>query len=75
MNDPTLRWLGTALCVLGIILTSFNIYPINIIFGLIGSILWATVGLRRNDYALFFVEFAAVVVYIAGVVYYLAKEL
>ena len=62
-----IKWLGTIICLLGIGLTSFNYYPSNIYFGLIGSSLWAFAGIAQKDYALFLVEFVAVVMYAAGV--------
>jgi hypothetical protein len=62
----TIKWTGTALCLIGIALTSFNIYPINIYLGFIGSTLWAYAGYKQQDYALFLVEFVAVVMYAAG---------
>ena len=64
-----IKWLGTIICLLGIGLTSFNYYPSNIYFGLIGSSLWAFAGIAQKDYALFLVEFVAVVMYAAGVFY------
>jgi hypothetical protein len=66
-----IKWLGTIICLLGIGLTSFNYYPSNIYFGLIGSALWAFAGIAQKDYALFLVEFVAVVMYAAGVWVYL----
>ena len=62
-----IKWLGTIICLLGIGLTSFNYYPSNIYFGLIGSALWAFAGIAQKDYALFLVEFVAVVMYATGV--------
>jgi hypothetical protein len=64
-----IKWTGTILCLIGIALTSFNIYPINIYLGFIGSALWAYAGYKQKDYALFLVEFVAVVMYAMGVIY------
>lgn len=64
-----IKWTGTILCLIGIALTSFNVYPINIYLGFIGSALWAYVGYKQKDYALFLVEFVAVVMYAMGVIY------
>ena len=64
-----IKWTGTILCLIGIALTSFNIYPINICLGFIGSALWAYAGYKQKDYALFLVEFVAVVMYAMGVIY------
>lgn len=63
------KWTGTIICLLGIGLTSFNYYPSNIYFGLIGSGLWALAGIAQKDYALFLVEFVAVAMYAAGIMY------
>ena len=64
-----IKWLGTIICLMGIGLTSFNFYPSNIYFGLIGSALWTFAGIAQKDYALFLVEFVAVVMYAIGVIY------
>ena len=68
-NMEIIKWSGTILCLIGIGLTSFNYYPTNIYFGLIGSALWAFAGIMQKDYALFLVEFVAVVMYAVGVMY------
>ena len=62
------KWLGTLLCLTGICLTSFNVYPTNIVLSLIGSTLWTWAGWAQKDMALFLVEAVAVVFYIAGVI-------
>jgi hypothetical protein len=66
-----LKWIGTALCLIGIALTSFNIYPANIFFGLIGSALWTLAGFLQQDAPLFLVEAVAVFIYITGVIAWL----
>jgi hypothetical protein len=63
-----LKWTGTVLCLIGIALTSLNIFPLNLWFGFIGSGLWTYAGLRQKDYALFIVEFVAVVMYLGGLI-------
>lgn len=63
-----LRWTGTGLCLIGIALTSLNIYPLNLLFGLIGSLLWTIQGYLYRDYALLIVEAVAVAIYFAGLV-------
>ena len=66
-----LKWAGTILCLCGIFLTSFNIYPLNIVLSLIGSTLWTIAGLIQRDMPLFLVEAVAVVFYLAGVINYM----
>lgn len=61
-----IKWAGTWLCLAGIGLTSFNVYPANIVFGLVGSGLWVGAGYMEKDPPLVLVEAAAVVMYAAG---------
>jgi hypothetical protein len=63
-----IKWIGTLLCLIGICLTSFNVYPINIILSLIGSVLWTIAGWLQRDIPLFLVEAVAVIFYVAGVI-------
>jgi hypothetical protein len=63
-----LKWLGTVLCLLGIALTSFNVYPANIFLGFIGSGLWTLAGIVQRDVPLLIVEFVAVVLYAVGII-------
>lgn len=62
-----IRWGGTLLCLVGIALTSLNIYPLNLIFGLVGSFLWTVQGYLYRDNALLVVELVAVLMYLAGI--------
>ena len=66
-----IKWLGTILCLTGIALTSFNIFPLNIILSLIGSLLWTVAGFLQKDPPLFLVEAVAVVLYLSGFITYL----
>lgn len=66
-----IKWLGTILCLIGIGLTSFNIYPANIFFSLVGSGLWTLAGFLQRDVPLFLVEIVAVLFYILGVIAWL----
>jgi hypothetical protein len=65
-----IKWIGTILCLIGIALTSANVYPSNIYFGLAGSGIWAFVGIYQRDIPLFLVEFVAVALYAYGVITY-----
>ena len=62
-----IKWSGTALCLVGIALTSFNIYPLNIFLSLVGSGLWTVAAIQQKDAPLFLVELVAVVLYCMGV--------
>lgn len=69
------KWSGTTLCLVGIALTSFNIYPANILFGLVGSGLWTYAGIVQNDAPLVLVEAVATVLYLVGILTYIIHAL
>jgi ABC-type microcin C transport system permease subunit YejB len=71
----TIKWFGTILCLLGIAFTSFNIYPLNLLFGLIGSGLWTYAGFLQKDNPLMLVEFVAVVLYVMGLITFIYNQL
>jgi hypothetical protein len=71
MGMILIKWIGTCLCLIGIALTSFNVYPLNIILSLIGSGFWTLAGFYTRDIPLFLVEIVAVLFYISGVFVYL----
>lgn len=66
-----IKWVGTILCLCGIFLTSFNIYPLNIVLSIVGSTLWTIAGIIQRDTPLFLVEAVAVAFYLAGMINYL----
>jgi len=70
-----IKWSGTLLCLIGIALTSLNIYPANIVFGLIGSGLWTWAGIVQNDSPLVLVESVATVLYLFGIILYIINAL
>jgi hypothetical protein len=70
-----MKWTGTVLCLIGIALTSFNIYPANILFGMIGSGIWTLAGILQNDAPLVLVEAVAAVLYLCGILVYIINAL
>ena len=70
MQVSNIKWYGTTLCLIGIALTSFNVYPLNILFGLVGSGLWTAAGYVQDDTPLVLVEAVATVLYAIGLVTY-----
>ena len=74
-NMSGIKWGGTVLCLIGIAFTSFNVYPLNILFGLVGSGLWTYAGILQRDLPLILVEVVAVILYFAGVVTYINVRL
>jgi hypothetical protein len=70
-----LKWSGTTLCLIGIGLTSLNVYPLNLLFGLIGSALWTLAGILQQDAPLVLVELVAAVMYLLGIMVYIINVL
>jgi hypothetical protein len=70
-----IKWLGTALCLTGIALTSYNVYPLNIVLSLVGSALWTLAGFLQRDPPLILVEAVAVLIYLSGMASYFYKEI
>ena len=70
-----MKWTGTFLCLVGIALTSFNIYPLNILFGFVGSGMWTLAGILQRDAPLVLVEAVATVIYLVGLAVYFINVL
>lgn len=60
------EWICTALLLAGVVLTSFNIYPLNIWFLLIGNIGWVVLGILWKKVSLIVMQTVITVIYIAG---------
>jgi len=63
-----IKWYGTTLCLIGIALTSFNIYPLNILFSFVGSAMWTLAGYTQDDVPLVIVEAVATALYAFGLI-------
>ena len=47
-----IKWLSTSLVLIGITLTNFNLYPLNIIVHGFGAFGWASAGYLMSDRAI-----------------------
>ena len=68
-----IRWGGTMSYMIGMVLNSLNVYPINIIFCMIGGACWAMQGFKYKDRALILVEVTSAVVYASGLIWWMIK--
>lgn len=66
-----MRWIGTILYLIGMVLTALNIYPLNLVFGMLGGTAWCLVGINWKDRALIIVEAASAGIYLFGLVRWL----
>lgn len=62
-----IKWVSTILMIITMSMTASNIYPLNIILGLISSIGWTYVGIRWNDRAIIMLNTIAVGIYLIGI--------
>lgn len=65
-----MNWIGTGAYLIGMVLTAFNVYPLNLAFGALGGALWFVVGMERVDRALMVVEGAAFGIYLFGLLHW-----
>lgn len=65
MND-FLKWTATAITILGAVLTSLNIYPLNVIAFNLGSVLWLIFAIRIKENSLVVVNAGMLLVYVFG---------
>lgn len=61
-----IKWVSSIFIIIGMALSSANIFPINIIFHGIGVIGWLIVGMLWHDRALIFLNSVAIFVYATG---------
>ena len=68
MFNAVLQWTGTSSLIVMYILMSFytNLYPFNIVAGLIGGLCYFTWSLRTRNRAQIIVNAAGIIVCIAG---------
>lgn len=62
-----LEWISTLILIAGVVLTSFNIYPLNIWLSLAGNAGWLALGYIWRKWSLFTVELIIVIIYIGGI--------
>lgn len=67
------RWAGTGTYLIGMLLTAFNVFPLNLAFGALGGALWCIVGFQNRDRALITVELASAGIYLAGLLNWALK--
>lgn len=61
-----LEWSSTAILLLGVYLTSINVYPLNVYVSLLGNIGWLIVGVIWKKWSLFTVQFVICAIYAFG---------
>jgi len=62
------EWSMTIILIIGVVLTSFNIYPLNLWILLVGNLGWVFLGIIWKKWSLIIVQSLITIIYIAGVV-------
>ena len=71
--DWYIKWIASIILVGGVILTSNNIYPLNLMVHAIGMFGWFIVAIIWNDRALLVIYAVSLVLLINGLVSYYVK--
>ncbi len=65
------EWFSTAVLILGVGLTSLNIFPWNLYISLTGNLLWFIIGVRWRKWSLVTIQAIIVILYVFGVINHL----
>lgn len=60
------EWSATVILIVGVALTAWNIYPLNIYFSLLGNFGWFIIGLMWRKWSLLTIQLVVTVIYVAG---------
>jgi hypothetical protein len=66
--DFIVEWSATAMLLVGVWLTSFNFYPLNVFVCLAANLLWLWLGFIWKKWSLIVVEVVVVVIYLIGTI-------
>jgi hypothetical protein len=60
------EWASTAVLIVGVALTAWNIYPLNIWVSLAGNAMWVVLGVMWRKWSLITIQTVVTVIYVAG---------
>lgn len=66
----SIEWIFTIILIIGSFLTSFNAYPYNIYFVLVGNFGWMIIGILWKKLSLIVIQVVLTLIYIAGLIHY-----
>ena len=62
------KWIASIILLIGLTLTSNNIYPLNLFFMIVGTAAWAWVGFIWHDRSLLLLNGASCIIALSGIV-------
>ena len=63
-----IKWTGSIFLIVAMMMTSANIFPMNLYVALVGMIAWLVVGILWHDRALIVLNAISVAIYLTGIV-------
>ena len=65
-----IEWGSTVILILGVALTAWNIYPLNVWVSLLGNVGWFIIGWMWRKWSLLTIQIIITIIYIIGLVNY-----
>lgn len=65
-----IEWTSTAVLMVGILLTAYNVYPLNVWLSLAGNLGWFVVAIMWRKWSLIVIQIIASIIYIGGLFSY-----
>lgn len=64
----SIEWAATVTLILGVALTSWNVYPANIYMSALGNFLWLLMALHWKKWSLITIQVFIILIYAVGVI-------
>ena len=61
-----IEWVSTVILIVGVALTAYNIYPLNVYVSFLGNFGWVIVGLLWKKWSLIIIQIIISIIYIGG---------
>lgn len=61
-----MEWGSTVVLIIGVALTAYNIYPLNVWLSLLGNFGWFVVGWMWRKYSLLTIQIILTIIYVSG---------
>ena len=66
----TIKWIGSIIIIISMILTAANIYPYNLFTAIPGTLAWMYVSFKWNDKSFILMNSVALTIYLLGITNY-----
>jgi hypothetical protein len=61
-----IEWTATAFLIVGVALTSFNVFPLNLAVSMLGNVGWLFVGILWRKWSLIVIQVILTIIYVSG---------